>query len=936
MSTNSQPNNLFKVISNKSKADGFEEKKKMLRAYFTTVVEALNKEANLMDAGISFEIPEDNDISTIAGKIPNADRFNSTYEKIFPEQIASAFDAMQSIIVEDLAHEHVTGLTQLGKNGMITVLMDFLGVVSYSKMKKQKILLPVAWLPNAINMEKQSIEKLTQSSLLNGIIIVKYEDDSFKLGEFNEVIKSGMCKLIAENINKKASNQEITVTEKTKLLQNNSELFGPEGNRSALVLRRSAVNDQKYKWLFQAASESPSISGYCEVNITLIMDESHIAIGKGQGVDRVLGLDTEAYPTELKVNDQIENEDQQDTEAYQAELEVDDQIEDEDQQISEDEVENNQESKEIMTIATTYAQIFTNKAKLLTVSATNTPWNCINYQKDKKPVYLKVANGYCGFAFVDGYDYPLEEGVEVVEPIVKPMSEMAKLIPSLKHLNLRHLGSAFSYARSIELEDWLTVRDILNNSMPVLAANFTIENRKILKTVSDNGYGRNLSAKIMKVILGSRKTILIELANEIKEQCSLYKLLEEAEFKKLFTGTSEKLRKEHVKRLCSTERSLEAAWKKSFEEAQNSLAALLEYLLLNENPQNKKGCILRWECKNDVFNNFIKPLESQLGGRIKFIPYMGESANQTVAELLENVNPDNMPYVVVVTGRGRYGESYPSGCGYAIDGTTKNASSAAFFQSLLGRISGYNKYNISSPENSRPMLILSDLAYDQVFMPLKNGKGYSPKVGNGMNLKKTGRDFKPVEHVCIKRDPFNSSLEVMFGELDQQLTPHRGLALNALEKSIKLNLFTLIMPIVDYIENNPIVVTKNMLDVPSDQGLTFLRPGQKIESPDNRMLDWHGRKPSEIEPPINAHSFVAFEPYLNGRKKFGLTSNRNNNFGAEYLYTGIQLEKATYKAMAIWLWLQKPIVSTVTGPSNGACVPAPGSVPENVANNKRK
>ena len=472
--------------------------------------------------------------------------------------------------------------------------------------------------------------------------------------------------------------------------------------------------------------------------------------------------------------------------------------------------------------------------------------------------------------------------------------------------------------------------------MPVLAANFTIENRKILKTVSDNGYGRNLAAKIMKAILESRGKVLMELAKEIKEQCNLYKLVEESEFKKLFTGTSEKLRKEHVKRLCSTERSLESAWKKSFEEAQNSLAALLEYLLLNENPQNKKGCILRWECKNDVFNNFIKPLESQLGGRIKFIPYMGESANQTVAELLENVNPDNMPYVIVVTGRGRYGESYPSGCGYAIDGTTKNASSAAFFQSLLGRISGYNKYNIGSPENSRPMLILSDLAYDQVFLPLKNGKGYSPKVGTGMNLKKTGRDFKPVELVCIKRDPFDSSLEVMFGELDQQLTPHRGLALNILEKSIKSNLFTLIMPIVDYVENNPIVVTKNMLEVPSDQGLTFLRPGQKIDSPDNRMLDWHGRKPSEIEPPINAHSFVAFEPFLNGGKKFGLTSNRNNNFGAEYLYTGIQLEKTTYKAMAIWLWLQKPIVSTVTGPINGACVPTPGSVPENVANNKKK
>ena len=923
MESNDQIGSLLKLIGNSTQETNFEKMKSTLRSYLANLVEALNKEAALLQCGLSFELPDENALSVLAGKIPSIEAFEERYEKIYQEQIASAFEVINSIVNEGLAHEHVTGLTQLGKSGLITVLMDFLGIISYHTIKK--ILLPIAWLPNAINMEKQSIEKLTQSSLLNGCIHVKTKQMTFPLWKFNEIVKAKMASLIGKKINEMAGKGEITVTDKTKLINEISEFFGPEGNRSALVLRRSTVSDQMYKWLFQAASETTNIEDLGEVNITLIMDESHIAIGKGQGGDRLLGMDTGAsFASEMGNSDSNE----ENLEAPEAD--PDNQPDAEELQAREEEEENRKEVDEHNNIVSTYSQIFNNKAKLVTVSATNTPWNCINYKKGKTPIYLKVANGYCGFAFVDGIDYPLAEGVTVSEPIVKPMRELCNEIEDLRHLNLRHLDSAYSYARSLESEDWLAITGILNENMAILAIRLNDKLRKMLKTIGDDGRSRNLAAKLLQGVLNSKGRELMELAQKIRNTCQLAKLLENSEFNSLFTLSTEKDRKAKVKRLCGSERSLETAWKDSIAKAQNALAALLEYLLLTNNPQKKKGCILRWECNNETFNSFIKPLEAKLGNRILFVPYMGESASQTVSELLGKLNTENLPYVIVVTGRGRYGESYPPDCGYAIDGTTKNASSAAFFQSLLGRISGYNKYKKENPQDTLPMLILSDLAYDQVFMELKNGKGYSPKVGNGLNLTKTDLEFKPIETVCISRDPSDRELENLFKQLDSRLDGCKEIPLNQLSKSVKGNLFEIIETIASYAENHNEIVTKNLKGIHPDHPFTsikFLRPGEAMDDNEKRKLDWHDRRDQETEAPAGAKPFVTFEFFDNGKKKFGLTSNRNNKRGAEYLHTGLQLEKHTYKVMAVWLWLKKPIISTVTGPMGGAVMPKVDSVP---------
>jgi hypothetical protein len=315
---------------------------------------------------------------------------------------------------------------------------------------------------------------------------------------------------------------------------------------------------------------------------------------------------------------------------------------------------------------------------------------------------------------------------------------------------------------------------------------------------------------------------------------------------------------------------------------------------------------------------------------------MGNSASQTVSELLAGVNPENDPYVIVVTGRGRYGESYPTDCGYAIDGTTKNASAAAFLQSLLGRISGYKKYDPDNPDGTKPMLILSDLAYDQVFMELKNGKGYSPRVGTGANLVKTGLDFKPIELISIMRNPQNSDLEALFQKLDDELAfyreklgPNEKATIQSLSRLNQSNLYSLLEPIANHAENNPTSVLRQLRSLDPSANLPelkILRPGRTVNDEQGRMLDWHGRTEDQFMPPNGSRSFVAFEKFKNGGRKFSLTSARNNVGAIEYLHTGLQLEEETMRAMAIWMWLENPILATVTGPVNGALRNSHGSM----------
>jgi len=845
---------------------------------------------------ISFAIPEDSDINNLAGKIPSLEYFENGFERIFPEQIRSAWNVMVSLI-DGKTHEHVTGLTQLGKNGLITVLLDFLGVVAFAKdttkdpAKKVKVLVPVAWLPNAINMEKQSIEKFRQSMLLNGIIRCHIKKQVKTLNELHGAINNKTKDEIIKSI-ENGGDSETVKTKSKKLVD---DFFTEE--TSALVLRRSMAKDHFYRWLFNGAKGS-------ERKIVLIMDESHIAIGKDQGADKILSKKQSAYITPKKQSGDLgEDPVDKDFNAEKTDIE--------------------QEKSETKEIVNTYQEIFKGEAKLVTISATNLPFNVLKYQSGEKPVYLEVADGYCGFPFVDGEDYPIGKA-RVHPPIVKSISQIANdfKLPDLEFLNLRTLDHAYGFGLYIMNKDWQKICRKLNDNIEVICGNLA---GTITGDFDFDGRGINRAAKVLGKIKVSRAREIEKLFDEILRECEMSRFLSDGEFAKLFTGKSENDRTDYLGYLSSKKESrLEVGWNKAIKTAQRSLGDLLEYLLITKNPQMKKGCILRWECLNDSYNDFIKELAvTRFKDKICFIPYMEESAKSTVSEILKTSNPRNLPYLISVTGRGRYGESYPRDCGYAIDCTTKNSTAASFFQSLLGRLTGYGKYDLDDFENTLPLLILSDIAYEKVFLELLNGKGWSPKVGTGKDLVKTGLDFKPIEKICIDRG--SKELEPLFNSIDAELAKFPNATFRQLHSKIEIDLFDLISPFCILIEKSP---QKFVRECSGATSLEILRPGQRDEK--DREYDWEGRKDDEENRPEDARTFVAYEQKKDS-KKFGLDSNRNRS-GKQFLHVGFQTKEIgeIKQLQSLWLWLKTPIQSSVTGPTDGAVGVKPGTVPGNL------
>jgi hypothetical protein len=480
-------------------------------------------------------------------------------------------------------------------------------------------------------------------------------------------------------------------------------------------------------------------------------------------------------------------------------------------------------------------------------------------------------------------------------------------------------------------KDWLKICEILNENMVTICDKLKVKITGDFGPPSKGWVSR--AAKVLDAIKDSRSSPIEALFKDVLVNCGMMGFLDQNEFTRLFTHKTGVLRKNYLKYLVTKENSkLEKGWRDAITKAQDSLGNLLEYLLLSTNPQNKNGCILRWECWNKSYDDFIKVLESRFKDEICFIPYFGESARSSVSEILRTANPTNLPYFISVTGRGRYGESYPRDCGYAIDCTTKNSTAHSFFQSLLGRLTGYGKYDPKNIEGTRPLLILSDLAYEKVFLELKNGKGYSSKVGTGKNLLKTGLDFKPIEIVCVYRGP--KELDLLFQSLDENLDS--SLSYKQIRQQNKVDLFKFIEPYCDLIEKYPekflIIPTNLPSDTLKNSGLKILRPGEKVDDYKARELDWIGNNKPGQGRPKDARIYPEFEAqtgnYKDGSRKFGRLQTEINNKGKQFLRIGFQFDEAKNKVQSIFLWLKKPIESPVTGPSSGAVTNAPGSVPD--------
>jgi hypothetical protein len=832
----------------------FESKLVKLQNYYKATVSELNTAAEKWTPGISFQIPEIDDIQKLIGKVD--DFFNEGFEKIYPEQIRTAWQVMASI-QDNNSQEHVTGLTQLGKNGMITVLMDFFGPVS---SLNNEICLPIAWVPNAINMEQQSIRKFEQSTLLNSLIRFQQQGkQAYSIGMLRKNIINKLKPEIKKMIREEESRLDIRQT-----LESEVEDFFAKGDGAALVLRRSKARLPIYKWLFSAAHRLGHIK------IVLIMDESHIAIAGHSTPAQMLGAEIQRKNSKDQSTDEIADEEA---------------------------TEWTEESKETTDVFNTYRAICDNHAAFITVSATNAPYNVLKYEKYGEPIYLEIGEGYCGFAFQDGHDYPLRADLKIQEPEVISIKKMAERIgnPDLEKLNLRALDSAEGFGMFLMEKDWEMVKTLFEHE----GFDYHPGTRGVLNRI----------AKKLRDIRDSKSAKNRDLGKRILESASMTSVLEPSEWFRLFTGESAKKRRTYLKTLSRNDSPLDLGWKKAIKDAMQHLGDLIEYLLIKENPNNKRGCILRWELSIKMFVDFVKPLESRFDGKICLISYMGSAASKTIPQLLKEYNPDALPYVIGVTGRGRYGESYPSDCGYAIDATNKNSTVASFTQSLLGRLTGYGKYDKKNPNKTKPLLILSKSAYDTVYIPWKKGKGFSDSLKVDQHMERIGQAEVTMEVVGIRRGM--PELEQMFSDLKAFVGVQETTG-RLINKGIVdgLDPFKIISPYLKFIKGNPADCLEGFATASGDNEIEFLMPGASDHQA--REYDWHGRDKWKPGNPKTGPVKVALERYMVSGRRFGLKSTRNRDDEKEYLFLGLQVRNDD-EIGKVFLWLKKPLSISSSG-----------------------
>ena len=845
----------------------FESKLLKLQDYYNTTVSELNDAAKKWTPFINFHVPAEDEIRKLVGKVD--DFFNDGFEKVYPEQIRTAWQVMASIL-EDNSQEHVTGLTQLGKNGMITVLMDFLGPVT---CHRKEICLPIAWLPNAINMEQQSIRKFEQSTLLNSLIRFEQKPSRvISVGKFRKNVISKLKPEIKKMIRESESRLDIRQN-----LESEVEEFFAKGDGAALVLRRSKARLPIYKWLFSAAHRLNLLK------IVLIMDESHIAIAGGSMPSQMLDAEIQRKKSDEQA---AENDDTSDGNAET--------IKDED--YIDETIELTEESAETQNVFNTYRAICNNQAVFITVSATNAPYNVLRYEKYGEPIYLEVGSGYCGFPFQDGHDYPIRSDVKILEPEVVSIREMAERTgnPDLVQLNLRALDSAEGFGLFLMEEDWEKVKSHFDNE----GIDYRPDARGVL----------NRLAKKLHEIRASRSAKNVALADKILKSATMTSFLEPAEWFRLFTYENAKKRRTCLRNLARPDSSLDRGWQRAITDARQHLGDLIEYLLIKKNPNHKRGCILRWELSNKMFVEFVKPLETRFDRKICLISYMGTAANKTIPQLLKEYNPNGLPYVIGVTGRGRYGESYPPDCGYAIDATNKNSTVASFTQSLLGRLTGYGKYDKKRPSKSRPLLILSESAYNTVFLPWKDGKGYSDRLKVDQHMERINQPEVEMELVGVRRG--KPELEQMFSQLKKFVKVQ--------EKTGRLqnqgvvagfDPMAIMKPFLEIIARNPTDYIEGLTSDP-DEAIDFLLPGDTDQQA--REYDWHGRDKWKPGKPKLGPVKVALERFMVAGRRFGLKSTRNRDDEKEYLFIGLQVNNDD-EIGKVFLWLKKPLMISSNG-----------------------
>jgi hypothetical protein len=710
---------------------GFMEKAARLQGYLNETIAGLNAAANDHRLGVRFVAPDQDDVLHLVGRVDDS-FFVGDGERLFAEQLDTAVEVMKRLLNGDCCHEHVAGLCQSGKNGVITCLNDFLGPVFLAA--KGCWVQPMVWLPNNRGMEQQSERKFRQACLLNSCLRVQTTGGEPRtVQHYREQLRIRMSAAVGRVIER--DRLEPSTAQRLRREFND---FGRDG---AFSFRRSKTKEPLFKLLARAGL-------LADILPALVMDESHIAIGARQGADSQL-----AAPLDEADDERERREDAEDAR---------------------------------QTVATFYGTLGGGRGLLVSVSATNTPFNLTCYERDRRPVYLQVGPGYCGFPFVEGDAFPARH--PVIEPEVIPVGELARRMgdAAVARIDLRAFNGVTNFVESLAARDWERVRLWLaRQGHPGLG--------------TARAKGRNAIARLLSETFAGR-------LSQALAGCELVALFGQAEAETFFTGGTDKDRKDTLQRLAARHADRVGAALASYRgECQNAFGRIWEWLLLTVNPRKKQGGLVRWEVRNDGFDRFIRPLNERYRGRLKFIGYMADHATRSAADVIREQNPEGLPYVLVVTGMGRYGESYPPGCGYAFDGTNKNSTVASFTQSLLGRMSGYGKHDPDDPDGTRPLVILSDNAHREVFLPWRQTKGAPLTVPMHQQVRYEGqRRGRAIGYCVLERRHADAALQRLFEEMQPFVAYAAGRpskrALNA--RDIGRDLYDVLEPYFAHIEAN--------------------------------------------------------------------------------------------------------------------------------------
>ncbi len=665
----------------RSNAADFHHQADLLRTYFAEVVEALHGSAIRHHLGVRFAQPDENELLRLVGRL-DPSFFLGEGERIFPQQIEAHAELAARLLDANFSHDHVSGLTQSGKNGLITCLIDFFGPVLLAS--RDRWLLPLVWLPNNKGMESQSEAKFRQAGLLNSVVRVETP------GAYRTVAKyrADLRRKLEQALEAALRSDDVAPSDAQRLRKELNQV----GSGGAFCLRRSRAKQRLLNLLLR-------VCVHADVLPALFMDESHLAIGADQGADRLLAADLASLRGDA------------------------------------------------VAIQTSFYEMLKGRNGLLiSISATNTPFNLV--LEDRPPVHLRPGRGYCGFAFLEGRPFPIDH--DVVEPEVISVREMSGRMnePGVALIDLRAFNNSQAFIERMAGRDW-------SHLCGWLAENFRIDG------TATTAAGRNSIAGWLTTGFAAPRR------REALEGCELAELFGMGEAEEYFTGPKDGERKESLSRLLDRHAGRASSAHCSFRATcQDTFARLWQHLLLDRNPQKKKGGLVRWELRNEGFDEFIRPLNERFRGRMKFIAYMDDHAAQSAAEVIRQQNPEGLPYVLVVTGMGRYGETYPPECGYAFDATDRNSTVASFTQSLLGRMTGYGKYAPDDPLGTRPLIILSDNAYANVFLPWYRTKGAPPKVRVHQQLDRLPAPIgRPVITCVLERNNADEKLQALFAQL---------------------------------------------------------------------------------------------------------------------------------------------------------------------------